>query len=183
MSSASVVADCRPTIRGLQKKKGPKSYMLYAGGDWNADFVDIVTKMEGIKNGIDYAKWGDGNAAKRAIDLGVDSFKIYNMQLDVKVVDAFDDENLFASKGYAALAGTSLWVPQSQVKINHGKASVNRMRLRYMKPSQGGDYLHDENVDGRLAKKGNSSSRLIVDYETIVGLECLGIEQFAIQTK
>jgi hypothetical protein len=181
--AATTLAKIRTTIRATNKKKGPKRYMLYNGGDWNADFEEEVRALEGVANGIRWDQWGTGDAQKRAMDLGIDAFRVYGVQLDCKMVDAFDDTNQFASKGYADLAGTSLWVPQSQVKIDHGKATVNRMRLRYMASSLGTQYLHDENRDGRLVKSGTSSARLKIDYETIVGLECLGIEQFAMQTK
>jgi len=182
--SAVTLAKLRETSRALDKKGAPKSFMVYAGGDWKADFEEEVRTLTGVAaGGIRWDMWGDSDPKKRAADLGVDVFRVYGRTLNVKAVDAFDKEELFASKGYADLAGTAMFVPNSEVKINHGKKSVQRMKLRYMN-GVGGDYIHSENVTGRLAPTPtNTTATLKVDYMTIIGLECLGIEQFAIQTK
>jgi hypothetical protein len=182
--SAVTLAKLRETSRALDKKGSPKSYMVYAGGDWKADFEDEIRTLEGTTaGGINWNMWGSSDPKQRALDLGVDVFRVYGRTLNVKSVMAFDKEELFASKGYADLAGTAMYVPNSEVKINHGKRSVQRMRLRHMNGT-GGSYIHDENVTGRLAPvPTNTTATLTVDYMTIIGLECLGIEQFAMQTK
>jgi len=132
-----------------------------------------------VKNGIDYSKWGTGDSKQRSIDLGIDSFRYGGYQLDIKDFDMFDDPQLFGSKGYTDLSESAIWVPQSQVKVNHGEGSVNRMRIRYKRSSDGKDWMHSVNESGRLAGLGTKSI-LKVDYETIAGLECLGVEQFLI---
>jgi hypothetical protein len=182
--SATTLAKLRETSRALDKKGSPKSYMVYAGGDWKADFEEEVRTLTGVAaGGLRWDMWGGSDPKKRALDLGVDAFRVYGRQLNIKNVEAFDKEELFASKGYADLAGTAMYVPNSEVKINHGKRSVQRMKLRNMNGA-GGDYIHSENVTGRLAPTPtNTTSTLKIDYMTIIGLECLGIEQFAMQTK
>jgi hypothetical protein len=182
--TATTLAKLKATSRALDKKGSPKSYMVYAGGDWKADFEDEVRTLTGVAaGGIRWDMWGSSDPKKRAADLGVDVFRVYGRTLNVKDVSAFDKEEQFASKGYADLAGTAMYIPNSEVKINHGKRSVQRMRLRHMQ-GVGGDYIHSENTTGRLAPNPtDTTATLKIDYMTIIGLECLGIEQFAMQTK
>jgi hypothetical protein len=169
--------------RALDKRGATKNFLSYLGGDIREDLEAEIRTLEGVDNGINYNMWGNSNGKQKALELGIDYLKYNGRQFGFKTVDAFDKPELFGSKGFEELGGTALFVPNSEVKINHGKKSVQRMRMRYMQSSTGTQYIHDENVNGRLVKKGSSKNVLEVDYVTIAGLECLGIEHFAMMTE
>lgn len=184
--SAVTLAKMKATSRALDKVGAPKNMNGWVGGDWYADFEDEIRTLTGTSaGGLNYNEWGGTNGKAKMLELGVEAFKYLNRQWNLKVADSFDKPEQFGSKGFEALAGTAIFTPNSEVKTNYGKKTVQRMRLRYMKPSSGSAYIHDENLSGRMAPGNNSSTKSIlgIDYETIMGLECLGIDHFALQTK
>ena len=184
--SAVTLAKMRATSRALDKVGAPKNMNGWVGGDWYADFEDEIRTLTGTSaGGINYNEWGGTKGKAKMLELGVEAFKYLNRQWNLKVADSFDKPEQLGSAGFAALAGTAIFTPNSEVKTNYGKKTVQRMRLRNMKSSSGSSYVHDENLTGRMAPGNGSSTKSIlgIDYETIMGLECLGIDHFALQTK
>jgi hypothetical protein len=183
--SAVTLAKMRATSRALDKVGAPKNMNGYVGGDWYADFEDEIRTLTGTSaGGINYNEWGGTKGKEKMLELGVEAFKYLNRQWNLKQSVSFDKAEQFGSYGYTALAGSAIFTPNSEVKTNYGKKTVQRMRLRYMKPSSGGAYIHDENLTGRMAPNSTSTKAALgIDYETIMGLECLGIDHFALQTK
>ena len=184
--SAVTLAKVRATSRALDKVGAPKNMNGWVGGDWYADFEDEIRQLTGVSaGGINYNEWGGTKGKAKMLELGVEAFKYLNRQWNLKIADSFDKPEQFASKGFADLAGSAIFTPNSEVKTNYGKKTVQRMRLRHMKPSSGGTYIHDENLTGRMAPGSGASTKSVlgIDYETIMGLECLGINHFALMTK
>ncbi len=184
-SSAVTLAKMRTTSRALDVVGAPKNMNGYVGGDWNADFEDEIRTLTGVSaGGVNYNEWGGTKGQAKMLELGVTAFKYLNRQWNIKVADSFDKAEQFGSYGFADLKGSAIFTPNSEVKTNYGKKTVQRMRLRYMSPSSGSKYIHDENLTGRMAPNSTSTKAALgIDYETIMGLECLGIDHFALQTK
>lgn len=174
-------AKLRTLNRALDKKGSPAEFWWWVGGDLWADLDDVLLTLDQTKQGILYNSWGRGDGKQRALDFGVDSFKIYGRTAHVKKIAAFDHEEVFGATGFD-FAKHGLLIPQGKVKIDKSSNQVDRLRVRYM--SGDGDNLkHIETVGGKLAPKNQTDEAVLwVSYQSVMGMEALGIEQFGIIT-
>jgi hypothetical protein len=179
LSSAVSQANLRTMSRALDKRGAPKEAWLWAGGDFRADFDDVITTLEGVKNGIVYNSWGIGDGKKKALDLGVDSLKIYGRTLHVKDIKAYDHPQVFGATGFD-FASEAYVIPTGKIKIDKSGNTQDRLMLRYMS-GDGTDLKHLEVLTGKLAPTPtDSEAALKVGYESVMGLQAAGIRQFGI---
>jgi hypothetical protein len=181
LAAAITKANFRTMSRGLDKRGAGPEYWLWAGGDIDADIDDMLLAENALTaGGVSYNSWGQGDGKKRAIDLGVSSFRLYNRTFHKKKLVAYDHQEVFAHVPYA---GEAYLIPTGKVKTNHSGASVDAIRTRFM-ANDGTDFgKYQENLSGRIAGKGDTKSVLGVDYLSVMGLEVLGVRQFGIFSK
>jgi hypothetical protein len=178
--------DLRAMSRALDKRGAGLEYWMWNGGDIDADLDEVLTALEGVKNGIVYNSFGIGNGKNRALDLGVDSFRTYGRVFHKKKLAAFDHTEVFAPSTAFDFASESYLIPGGKTKVEGG-GTVDALRTRYMS-SDGTDFgpasIYKETLTGKLAPvPTNTRSVLHWSYESIMGLEALGIKQFGIFSK
>lgn len=184
LSAAITQANIRTMSRSLDKRGAGKSYFFWVGGDLKADLDELLTGLVGVKDGsIDFSFWGSANPKQRAIDLGVDAFKLYDRNFHVKKIEAYDHPEVFAH-GDMDLASEGYLIPAGKAKIDHSGTTIDAIRTRFMS-GDGTDFgKWNEFRGGRLANPATKSrSVLEFSYETILGLEFLNVRQSGIFSK
>lgn len=175
--------DIRVLSRALDKNQAPDEYMGYIGGDLYAWLDEGLAALEGVKNGINYSAFGTGDAKKRAIDYGFDSFRLYGRTFHIQKLKILDHKGLFGAGSSPNLFDFSYegyFVPQDKIKVDAGGGTSDRMLLRVMSGDGTNFYPHMETVTGKLAPTPtNTKSVLHISYQTIAGLQVCGTEHFA----
>jgi hypothetical protein len=175
--------DIRSLSRQLDKRGTPREVWFWVGGDLCADIDDVLLTLEETKSGgIVYNSFGQGDGKKRALDLGVDSFRMYNRTFHKSVIQAYDHPEVFGADGYD-FSGSGFIIPTGKIKIDHGSGSVDRLRVRYME-GDGTSLKEIETVTGKLAPVPTDDEAVLrFSYQSVMGLEALGIDHFALVTK
>lgn len=168
----------RTFFRALDKKQSPKEALGWFGGDLRADFEEMVRNWNGVSNGgLRYNYWGGSSEAQKAIDLGIKTLSLNGRTIHLSTVEAFDHEDLFGDVAFG-LDKEGFVIPVGKVKTDYGNNAAERLRLRYMAGDGYNGAGYNEEFFGRLAGGQSSKSVLGVSYETMMGLEALGIRQF-----
>jgi hypothetical protein len=175
--------------RGLDQARGPKEYWMWNGANVSNYFDDWLTQKEGLKDGgIQYNSFGSSNPKQKSVDLGFDSFKIYNRTFHKKTLDAFDNIELTAATGFT-YPNSMYMIPATKVKCDHSGEMKDRFRVRYLEaPQNSGVNVasskeYYEVLTGGLAPIPTSSTmELNIAYQTWQGPEFLGLEHFAVNT-
>lgn len=171
--------DIRALNRALDKNQAPDEYMGYIGGDLYAWLDEGLAALEGVKYGINYSAFGTGDAKKRAIDLGFDSFRLYGRTFHLQKLKVLDHKGLFGATNFD-FSYEGYFVPQDKIKVDAGGGTSDRMLLRVMSGDGTNFYPHMETVTGKLAPTPtNTKSVLHISYQTIAGLQVCGTEHFA----
>jgi UDP-2,3-diacylglucosamine pyrophosphatase LpxH len=186
---ATFEANFKAFNRGLDQARGPKEYWMWNGPDVSNYFDDWLTQKEGLKaGGIQYNSFGTANPKQKSIDLGFDSFKIYNRNFHKKTLDALDNVELTAASGFT-YPSTMFLIPSTKIKCNHSGEMKDRFRIRYLEaPQNAGVNVasskeYYEVLTGGLAPVPTSSvMELNIAYQTWQGPEFLGLEHFGINT-
>lgn len=182
LTTAITQANLRTMNRALDKRGAPKEAWFWVGGDLRADLDEILLTLEGVKNGVVYNSFGIGNGANRALDLGVDSVKIYGRTHHIKTVAAYDNPEALGATGFN-FGGEGYLIPTGKIKADKSGTMMDRLLMRYMS-GDGTDLKHLETLTGKLAPvPTDTESALRVSYQSVMGLQALGIRQFGIFSK
>ncbi len=182
LSVAITQSNLRTMNRALDKRGAPKEAWFWVGGDLRADLDEILLTLEGVKNGVVYNSFGIGNGANRALDLGVDSIKIYGRTHHIKTIAAYDNPEALGATGFN-FGGEGYLIPTGKIKADKSGNMMDRLCMRYMS-GDGTDLKHLETLTGKLAPiPTDTEAALKVSYESIMGLQALGIRQFGIFSK
>lgn len=172
-------ADFRSLNRKLDKNLAPDEYWGYVGGDLRADIDDLFPTFDGVKYSLSFASFGNGDAKKRAIDLGFDSFRMYGRTFHMNKLAVLDHSGLFGATGFD-FASEGYFLPTDKIKIDAGGGTSDRILMRTMAGDGTNFYPHMETVTGKLAPNPtNTKSVLHISYQTIAGLQICGTEHFA----
>lgn len=188
-SYADFEADFRDFNRAIDQARGPQEYWMWNGPDISNYFDDWLAQKDPLKNGgIVYNSFGQGDQKKRSIDLGFDSFRIYDRTFHKKKMAALDNIELTAASGFT-YPNTMFLIPATKIKCNHDGEMKDRFRVRYLEaPQNSGINVasskeYYEVLTGGLAPMPTSSKmELNIAYQTWQGPEFLGLEHFAINT-
>lgn len=181
LASATITKTSLRTLeRKLDVQGAPSDYMWLAGGDLALDLHDLFHNMAGIKEGgINYNLWGDTNGKQKYIDLGLEAFKPYTRKFHLKRLSAYDNPEL-GGAGALDYDKEAFILPLDKVKTEGGGGLQDRIQMRFM--PVGGEIYHEQ-TDGRFSpNKTNSKGVFDWSYETIAGIEALGINHFALVT-
>lgn len=177
-------ANFRSMSRLLDKKGAPDEYWGWFGGDLQADFEDAFHGTDSNvltgNGGIQYNSFGKGSGKKKALDFGVNSVHLYGRSYHITKIKAYDHEEVFAA-GDLDFAGEGYLIPTGKIKCDKSGATKERILNRFM-AGDGEDFGGmNETVTGKLAPNPtNTTSVLSVGYQTISGLEVLGVKHFGI---
>lgn len=171
-------SDFKVMSRKLDKKGAPDEYWAWFGGDLHAENEDMFHSLDNVKNGgIQYNSFGKGDGKKKALDFGINSVYLYGRSYHFTKLKAYDHEELFGA-GNFDFAEEGYLIPTGKIKVDKGGATKERILNRYMS-GDGTDLQHVETVTGKLAPNPTSTkSVLSVGYESVCGLEVLGVKHF-----
>lgn len=184
LTTSITQANFRTMSRSLDKRGAGPEYWLWVGGDLDADVDELFQTTTGLTNGgILYNSWGSGDGKQKAIDMGCKSFSWYNRTFHKKKLMAYDHPEVFAPTNFT-FAAEGYLIPAGKTKIDWSGQTVDSLRTRYMS-NDGTDFgKYNEVLTGKLAPTPtNTKSVLHISYQSIMGLEALGVRQFGIFSK
>jgi hypothetical protein len=169
-------ADWRAFSRKLDAKKAPDEGHLWVGGDMSASLDDVFDGLL-ASGGVKYDAFGKGSSKAKAVDMGVQSFTIYDRTYHKKKLSAFENSGTTSAAGQA-FPDTGYFVPSGQVGTMDG-TSVPRIRGRYLNLPNGLSGRYMEIETGGLAE--NPTDRTMVlgyTHSSYEGLEITSPEHF-----
>lgn len=185
LAGTIALTDFKTMSRSLDKRGAGKEYWLWSGGDIDADMDDVFMANNVFANGgIDFNSWGSTNPKEKAIELGVRSFTLYGRTYHKKKIAAYDHPEVFAPSAGFNFGSEAYLIPAGKTKVDASGNMVDSIRVRYMS-NDGSDFgKWNEVLTGKLAPTPtNTKSVLHVSYQSIMGLEVLGVRQFAAFSK
>ena len=182
--------DFKAFTRAFDQARGPAEYWLLNGPDISNYFDDWLTQKEGLKHGgIVYNSFNGispEGSKNRAVQLGFDSFRIYDRTWHKKKMPALDNIELTAAQGHT-YPNTSFMIPADKVKTQYDSEYKDRFRIRYFEPPKAfglnvnrTDQYHEVLTGGLAPQPTNDIMELNVTYTTWQGTEFLGLEHFGI---
>jgi len=175
-SGSPDLADFKTMSRTLDKRGAPSEYHMWSGGDFAANFDDLLTTATPfVQGGISYNDWGSGDGSKRALDLGVTSFKIYDRTFHKKVLKVYDHPELFGATGFD-FANEAYLIPTGKIKVDANGGMADYLSAKYM------DGLKMvETETGKFAKANKTTEAIMQwSYESVCGLQLVGSRLFGI---
>lgn len=175
VSTSIDIDEFRTLTKTLDLRRAPNEYLVLTSSQKNIELDDLFNAMDTTPV-LENARFSvDG----RNIDLGVDSWRIYNRTYHKKWLPMLDAKNVTNFANAPTSIDAAYFLPMNKIKTDVSGNMIDRFRLRYM-AGDGTDLKYRETLTGGLAPiPTNSSSYLEVAYQSTVGLEILGAEQFA----
>jgi len=174
-SSTIGLVDFKAFEKTANKKRAPREYIIYTGGNKNIEFDEFLNGL-GSTPDLKNARFSvDG----RNLDLGMDSFRLFSRTYHKKYLSALDHQNVINFDGSAGFQDEAFFIPEGKMKTADGK-SLDYCRLRYMMPF-GKDSRYFEVNTGAYAPGGstNDEKKWKITYYATMGVECLGANFFA----
>ena len=122
-------ADWRTFSRALDAAKSPDEGHLWCGGDMASSIEDVFTGILAA-GGVKYDAFGKGNSKQKAIDMGVQSFTIYDRTYHKSKLAAFENAGTTSAAG-SIYPDIGYFVPSGEINTVDG-ASVPRIQGRYL---------------------------------------------------
>lgn len=175
-------ADLRAIAKKLDKENAPDDFMMLVGSTLNMDVDDLFFNMTGLQNGaISYDAFGSANAKQRAIDLGFDSYRIYNRTFHKKKLKALNHKGITGVNDTALWPNTGYMIPTTKVKTAKGGESIDRVCVRY-RSGDGVSLDYHEHWTGKFApvNPSGSISEARAHYEAHKGLQVAGVNHMVV---
>jgi hypothetical protein len=180
--AAFALTDMRALNKKLDRANAPDEYHWYVGSELNSDVDDAIGNLEGIRMGaINYASFGSGSEKQRAIDLGFDSFRMYNRTYHKKKLKALNHQGVTWAADNFQWAKRGYMLPMAPVREEKTGSVLDRICVRFRK-GDGYDLGYHEAWTGKFAPKGatNDISEARVHYEAHKGLQVVGAKDMIV---
>jgi len=169
-------SDWRAFSRALDAKKSPDEGHLWVGGDMSASIDDVFDGLL-ASGGVKYDAFGKGSSKAKAVDMGVQSFTIYDRTYHKKKLAAFENSGTTSAAG-SIYPDVAYFVPSGQVATADG-SSVPRIRGRYLNLPNGLSGRYMEIETGGLAETPTDRTAVLgYTHRSYEGLEITGPEHF-----
>ena len=177
---AITLADLKSLSRTMDANRCPSEYFMYAGADFDNEFdEDLATAAPFVSGGIQYNAFGSGNGKAKALELGIDSIKLFGRTFHKKRFAALSHPKVSSTSAITQFADEAYLVPANQIKIDGGSGLQRRMQVRYLEMQDGVNSRFREKILGGLAPTPTSATdTLDIVYTSIEGLHTLGNEHF-----
>lgn len=164
------MANFKTMSRTLDKRGAPAEYHMWCGGDFAANFDDLLVESGPLsQGGICYNDWGSGNAKQRAIDMGVSSFKRYDRTFHKKVLKVYDHPELFGATNFD-FSSEAYLIPAGKIKVDASGSTADYISCRNM---EGLKLV--ETQTGKFAPANKTTEAIMQwSYETVAGLQVVG---------
>lgn len=122
-------ADLQNIEKTLSRERAPMEMMMINGINLDMD-IDAVVKGKLDNNGMSYAQFGKGDAKKRAVDFGFDSFRFSRRTYHKKSVDYL---NYLPVTGFSGSPYPDMGfvIPLDRVKNPKGSGEMDTISLRF----------------------------------------------------
>jgi hypothetical protein len=159
--------------RAMDAERCPNEYIMGVGGEIDNEIEDGIANFSELKQGgIVYNAFGGGNQKQRAIDMGFDSFRLFNRTYHKQRWASLDHKEVTNPVAAYLFDEDAYLIPAGKVKSEHNGTEVDRMCVRYMEFGTGGDSRYQEFLTGGLAPvPTNDTGEFVVTYESIEGLD------------
>jgi hypothetical protein len=174
--------DMRAIDKKLSRVNAPDDFWFLVGSTLNQDVDDLFFTLEGLKNGaIRYDSFGSANAKQRAVDLGFDSYRVYNRTFHKKRLKALNQQYVTAASDAFTYPSTGYMIPTDKVKDAKKGDSMDRICVRY-REGDGTSLGYHEAWTGKFAPKGatNDISEARLHYERHSGLQVAGAKDMVV---
>jgi hypothetical protein len=174
------VADFKTWARAFDAARFPSEVQLWAGANFDNEMDEALSETGIFTNGaVSYAAY---NGKKDiALSMKVKSFHAFGRTWHKTRFKALEHANVSSATGYG-FADEAYVVPMDKIKTQQGPA-IDRLRVRYLRMWDGKDSIHKETVTGGLAPTPTNDEQYIkFTYDSKVGLEVAGAEQFGLLT-
>ena len=176
LASTGVVTieEFRTLTKALDLRRAPSDYLVLTSSEKNIALDDLFNAMESTPV-LDNARFSvDG----RNIDMGVDSWRLYNRYYHKKWLPMLDAQNVTNFTDAPEAVDAAYFLPTGKIKVDASGEMVDRFRLRYME-GDGTNLKYKEILTGALAPiPTNTEMYLDIAYSAVCGLEILGAEHF-----
>lgn len=166
--------------RTMDKERCPDDYWMWNGGTINGVIEQMFrSNTTSLQQGaIRWDSFGKGNPKQRAIDLGVDSFRIYGRTFHMKKLAALDHKHVTASNGYN-FEKIGYGIPTKKIKADGSGNMLDRVCVRYLS-GDGTNLKYKVIQSGALAPFKNTDTGMYFKEEYISNqsLQCVGVSQF-----
>jgi hypothetical protein len=175
--------DMRVMSRTMDKARCPNEYFLWTGGAIDTQYDDVIGGFSELVNGgIQYNAFGRANPKQKAIDLGINSFRIYGRTYHKKRLPALDHQKVTAVSGSSLYPGYAYMLPTNKIKVDTGSdgaGMVDRIATRFLEFEDGSNTRYREKLLGGLAPTPTDDRDVLeVVYTSIEGLMCVGTQHF-----
>jgi len=168
--------DWRTFSRALDAAKSPDEGLLLAGGDISASIDDVFDGLL-ASGGVKYDAFGKGSSKAKAVDMGVQSFTIYDRTYHKSKLSAFENTGTTSAAG-SQYPDTAYFVPSGQVGTLDG-SSVPRIQGRYLNLPNGLSGRYMEIETGGLAETPTDRTAVLgYTHRSYEGLDITGPEHF-----
>tara|TARA_R100001463_G_scaffold28672_3_gene65637 strand:- start:2590 stop:3933 length:1344 start_codon:yes stop_codon:yes gene_type:complete len=174
------LADYKTLSRTMDANRCPSEYFMYAGADYDNNFdEDLSAAAPFVSGGIQYNAFGSGNGKAKALELGIDSIKMFGRTFHKKRFSALSHPKVSSTANLTQYADEAYLVPANTIKTDGGGGAQRRMQLRYLEMQDGVNSRFREKILGGLAPTPTSATdTLDIVYTSIEGLQILGSEHF-----
>jgi hypothetical protein len=168
--------DWRTFSRALDAAKSPDEGMLWCGGDMSASIDDVFDGLL-ASGGVKYDAFGKGSSKAKAVDMGVQSFTIYDRTYHKSKLSAFENSGTTSAAG-SEYPDIAYFVPSGQVATMDG-TSVPRIQGRYLNLPNGLSGRYMEIETGGLAETPTDRTAVLgYTHRSYEGLDITGPEHF-----
>jgi hypothetical protein len=168
--------DWRTFSRALDAAKSPDEGHLICGGDMSASIEDVFTGIL-ASGGVKYDAFGKGNSKQKAIDMGVQTFTLYDRTYHKSKLKAFENSGTTSAAG-SIYPDVAYFMPSGQVGTLDG-SSVPRIQGRYLNLPNGLDGRYMEIETGGLAETPTDRTAVLgYTHRSYQGLQVTGAEHF-----
>lgn len=169
------VGEFRILTKTLDLARAGNQYLVLTSSDKNIALDDLWNAMDATP----VLENGRFSVDGRHLDMGVDSWRIYNRTYHKKWLPMMDAPNVTAFDDAPTAIDAAYFLPMDKIKVDASGEMVDRFRLRYME-GDGTNLKYKEILTGGLAPiPTNTGSYLDIAYQAVCGLEVLGAEHFA----
>lgn len=169
------IDEFRDLTKQLDLRRAPSDYLVLCSSAKNIALDDLFNAMDATPDLTNARFSVDG----QNINLGVDSWKIYNRTYSKKWLPMMDAANVTNFTDAPTAIDAAYFLPMGGIKVDASGEQVDRFRMRYME-GDGTNLKYKEILTGGLAPTPtNNEMYLDIAYSATIGLEILGAEHFA----
>ena len=169
-------SDLRAFSRALDAAKSPDEGMFWVGGELSASIDDTLDGLL-ASGGVKYDAFGKGNSKQKAVDMGIQSFTLYDRTFHKSKLSVFENAGTTSATG-SFYPETGYFIPSGNVGTVDG-GSVPRIEGKYLNLPNGlaGRY-HEIETGGLAETPTDRTSVLGYTHKSWEGLSISSPEHF-----